>query len=306
MQTILGAGGGAGTEITRELLNYTKEIRVVSRNPKKVNDTDQLIKADLTDPKQLDEAVKGSEIVYVTIGFEYKLSAWKDNWPNFMKSLIDSCKNYNAKIVFIDNMYMYDPNYLGNMTEETPINPKCKKGKVRAGIFYMLMNAVERKEVKALVARSADFYGPGVLGSYLTQTVYNNLLKDKNPQWLGKLDALHSFTYSKDIGKAVALLGNTPDAFNQVWHLPTTEEKLTPRQWIQLMMKVMNKQKKIQVVPTSTMGLLGLFMPILRELKDISYQLDKDYFFSSSKFNSRFNFTPTLPKRGIEAMAKGE
>jgi hypothetical protein len=54
------------------------------------------------------------------------------------------------------------------------------------------------------------------------------------------------------------------------------------------------------------MGLLGLFMPILRELKDISYQLDKDYFFSSSKFNSRFNFTPTLPKRGIEAMAKGE
>lgn len=306
MQTILGAGGGAGTEITRELLNYTKEIRVVSRNPKKVNDTDQLIKADLTDPKQLDEAVKGSEIVYVTIGFEYKLSAWKDNWPNFMKSLIDSCKNYNAKIVFIDNMYMYDPNYLGNMTEETPINPKCKKGKVRADIFYMLMNAVERKEVKALVARSADFYGPGVSGSYLTQTVYNNLLKDKNPQWLGKLDALHSFTYSKDIGKAVALLGNTPDAFNQVWHLPTTEEKLTPRQWIQLMMKVMNKQKKIQVVPTSTMGLLGLFMPILRELKDISYQLDKDYFFSSSKFNSRFNFTPTLPKRGIEAMAKGE
>jgi len=69
MQTLLGAGGGAGTEISRELSNYTKEIRIVNRNPKKVNDTDQLLKADLTDPKQLDDAVKGSEIVYVTIAF---------------------------------------------------------------------------------------------------------------------------------------------------------------------------------------------------------------------------------------------
>ncbi|NWF91250.1 MAG: NAD(P)H-binding protein [Ignavibacteriaceae bacterium] len=73
MQTILGAGGGAGTEITRELSNYTKDIRVVSRNPQKANETDQLMKADLTDPAQLDKAVEGSEIVYVTIAFPYSI-----------------------------------------------------------------------------------------------------------------------------------------------------------------------------------------------------------------------------------------
>jgi uncharacterized protein YbjT (DUF2867 family) len=86
MQTILGAGGGAGTEITKELSNYTKVIRVVSRNPRKVNDTDQLMKADLTDPKQLDEAVKGSEVVYITIAFEYNLKVWRELWPNFIKT----------------------------------------------------------------------------------------------------------------------------------------------------------------------------------------------------------------------------
>ena len=299
MQTILGSGGGAGKEIAKQLINYTKDIRLVSRNPKKVSETDKLMKDDLSNPNALDEAVKDSEVVYVTIGFDYKTSVWKEKWPKFMSQLIQSCKKHNAKIVFVDNMYMYDPSYLSNMTEETPINPISEKGKVRAEIFNMLMSAVERKEVTAIVARAADFYGPGVIGSHLTQTVYNNLLKDKNPQWLGKLDVPHSFTYSKDIGKALALLGNTPDAYNQVWHLPTTAEKLTSRQWIELVMKAMNKQKKIQTLPTSMLGFIGLVVPILRELKELAYQLERNYFFNSSKFNKRFNFTPISPEEGV-------
>ncbi|MEW6194165.1 MAG: NAD-dependent epimerase/dehydratase family protein [Bacteroidota bacterium] len=300
MQTILGAGGGAGTELAKQLINFTKEIRIVNRNPKKVNETDQLISADLSIPALLDDVVKGSDVVYVTIAFEYKTSVWKVKWPKFMINLIESCKKHKAKIVFVDNMYMYDANHLSNMTEETPVNPSCEKGKVRAEVFHTLMNAVERGEVTALVARGADFYGPGVIGSILTQSVYNNLLKDKSPQLLGKLDVIHSFTYSKDIGKALAMLGNAPDAYNQVWHLPTHEGKFTSREWVELFMKEMNKQKKIQVLPVWAMGPLGLFIPILKELKDISYQFDRDYYFNSSKFNRFFNFTPTTPEEGIK------
>jgi nucleoside-diphosphate-sugar epimerase len=300
MQTILGSGGGAGTEITRELSNYTKDIRVVSRNPQKINETDQLIKADLTDPTQLDKAVEGSEIVYVTIAFEYKLKVWQEQWPRFMKNLIESCVRHNAKVVFVDNMYMYDPKYLSDMTEETPVNPVSKKGKVRAEVARMLTDAVEKKNVQAIIARAPDFYGPGVTGSMLYQSVYLNLLENKNPQWLGKLDVIHSFIYSKDIGKSVALLGNTRDAYNQVWHLPTTDQKLTNRHWVELMMNAMNKKKKIQTVSDWTINVLGVFVPILKELKDVGYQFKQDYFFNSSKFNKRFDFTPTTPERGIK------
>ena len=306
MQTILGAGGSAGKEITRELYNYTKEIRVVSRNPKKVNDIDQLFKADLTDSKQLDEAVNGSEIVYATIAFEYKLEVWKEQWPKFMKNLIESCSKHKSKIVFVDNVYMYDSKYLSNMTEETPINPVSEKGKVRANIAKILMDAVEKNKVKAIIARAPDFYGPGVLGSMLYQTVYLKLIKNKNPQWLGKLDVIHSFIYSKDIGKAVAMLGNTQDAYNQVWHLPTTEQKLTNKQWIELMMKAMNKQKKIQTMPDWMINALGIFVPILGELQDVGYQFKNDYFFNSSKFNKTFNFAPTTPEHAMKEITKSQ
>ena len=123
MQTILGAGGTTGIELAKQLINYTKDIRLVSRNPKKINESDQLMSADLSNPLKLDEAVKGSEVVYVCIAFDYKTAVWKESWPNFMKNLIASCSKHKAKIVFVDNMYMYDKNHLGHMTEETPINP---------------------------------------------------------------------------------------------------------------------------------------------------------------------------------------
>lgn len=299
MQTILGAGGGAGAELAKALAAFTSSIKIVNRNPKKVNPSDQLVQADLSNALMLDEAVSGSEIVYVTIGFEYKLSVWKEAWPKFMNNLVESCKKHKAKIVFVDNIYMLDKNSLSNMTEETAIIPACKKGEVRKEVFNILMRAVHRGEVEALIARGADFYGPNVEGSYLTQTVIKNLMKNKNPQWLGNPDKIHSFTYSKDIGKALSLLGNSPDAYNQIWHLPTTEKKLTSRQWIEIIMIEMKYQKKIKALPTKVMGALGLFVPVLKELKDISYQLDNDYFFNSSKFNRKFNFTPTDPEAGI-------
>lgn len=302
MQTILGAGGGAGTEITRELANYTDTIRVVSRNPRKVNANDQLMKADLTDPSQLDEAVNGSEIVYVTIAFDYNIKVWREKWPPFMRQLISSCSSHKSKIVFIDNVYLYDPKFLSDMTEETPVNPISEKGKVRAEVARILMEAVEKNKVEAIIARAPDFYGPGVVGSMLYQTVYLNLLKNKNPQWFGKPESIHNFIYSKDIGKSVALLGNTNEAYNQIWHLPTTTQKLTNGQWIELMMKEMNKQKKIKTMPDWMISVLGFFVPILKELKDVGYQFNQDYFFNSTKFNDRFNFTPTSPEEGIKQM----
>jgi putative NADH-flavin reductase len=63
MQTILGAGGAIGIELAKSLRTYTNDIRLVSRNPKKVNETDSLFAADLTRRDEIFNAVKGSEVV---------------------------------------------------------------------------------------------------------------------------------------------------------------------------------------------------------------------------------------------------
>ena len=110
--------------------SYTKDIRLVSRNPKQVNPTDQLFKADLLNRDQVMEAVKGSEVVYLTVGIQYSAKIWAEQWPVIMRNVVDACIAHKAKLVFFDNVYSYGK-VDGIMTEETPYNPCSKKGTVR-------------------------------------------------------------------------------------------------------------------------------------------------------------------------------
>lgn len=303
MQTILGAGGAIGIDLAKSLPTYTDKIRLVSRNPKKVNPTDELFPADLSDREQLFKAIEGSSVVYVTVGFEYSIKVWEAKWPPFVKNVIDACKQYGAKLVFFDNIYMYDPNRLSNITEETPINPSSKKGKVRARIAKMITDEFGKGQLTALIARAADFYGPGIQNSVLVESVFKNLKKGKPADWFANPDKIHNFTYTPDAGHATAILGNTPDAYNQVWHMPTDHTKLSGRQWTALIAQEINAQAKVRALPVWLMGILGIFIPILKEFKEMAYQYDRDYFFNSSKFEKRFNFTPTTPEAGIKAVA---
>jgi len=302
MQTIIGAGGGIGIPLARELRKYTDQIRLVSRNPKQVDEGDILFPADMNDLSQLDKAIAGSEVVYVVIGFEYKLGVWQKTWPAFMEAVIQSCKKHQAKLVFFDNVYMYAKSAIPHMTEESPLDPPSKKGQVRLKLHQMIMEEVEKGQLTALIARAADFYGPDNKNSALSIMVAANFLKGKKAQAFGDLDKIHTYTYTPDAGKATALLGNTPDAYNQVWHLPTTKEKLSNRQWIQMVAEELEVEAKIQSIPTWMLRLLGVFMPAMKEFPEMMYQFDQDYIFDSSKFEQKFGMVATSPRDGIKSL----
>ncbi len=302
MQTILGSGGAIGIPLAKELKKFTHQIRLVSRNPKKVNETDELYPIDVNDITQINKAIAGSEVVYVVIGFEYKLSVWQKIWPSFMKAVIKACIAHNAKLVFFDNVYMYDQSSIPHMTETSPIHAPSKKGEVRQQLYEMIMNEVEKNNLTALIARSADFYGPDNKSSALNMMVADNFMKGKKAQAFGDINKIHTYTYTPDAAKATALLGNTIDAYNQVWHVPTTKEKLTNLQWIQLIANELKVEAKIQTVPVWMIKILGLFIPIMKEFPEMIYQNEQDYIFDSSKFEKRFGIMATTPKEGIRIL----
>lgn len=305
-QTILGAGGVIGRELAKSLKDYTTKIRLVSRNPKRVNEADELFPADLLNAEDVMKAVEGSEIVYLTAGLKYDKKTWTEQWPVIMRNVIDACKRNYAKLVFFDNVYMYDKNHLNPMTEDTPVNPPSKKGLVRSEIFNMLMNEINAGNIKALITRSADFYGPDTDStSIITITVIKNFERKKKALWIGNPDCLHSFTFTPDAGKATALLGNTDDAYGQVWHLPTAKNPFTGRRLIEMIAREMGVEPKISVISEFSLKMLGIFSSNLRELAEMYYQNDRDYVFESSKFENRFDFNPTSYEDGIKLTLKG-
>jgi nucleoside-diphosphate-sugar epimerase len=302
MQTILGAGGATGIVLAKELRNYTDHIRLVSRKPIRVNIDDELFPADLLNASEVEAAVTGSMVVYLTAGLEYNAKIWKRDWPVLMSNVINACLKAKARLVFLDNVYMYAANEIPFMTERSMVDPPSEKGKVRAAVQNMLVLAVKEQGLQALIARSADFYGPDVKNSPLNISVMDEFRKGKRAFWQVNTSKVHSFTYVPDIGKSLALLGNTPNVYGEVWHLPTSSEKLNGKNFIDMIAAEMNLEPRYYIFSRLMMQLLGLFIPILKELKEMAYQYDQDYFFDSSKFEKRFSYKPVRYAEGIKQM----
>jgi len=300
MQTILGSGGAIGKELAGALRQYSKDIRLVSRNPAKVNPEDTLWPADLLDREELRKAVEASEVVYLTIGFEYRLSVWQRNWPRLMSHLIEACIDYGAKLVFFDNIYMYDPEFLDGMNENTPLRPVSKKGEIRKAIYEMIVEQTEKGKLTALIARSADFYGPSIeKTSVLTELMIKPLSRGKRANILGRPDLPHSYTYTPDAARAMALLGNNADAWQEVWHLPTAAPPLTALEMLQLIADELGTEARYRTVSKGMLKMMGLFVPAMKEVIEMLYQYEKPYFFDSSKIEKKYGLKPTSYKEGI-------
>jgi nucleoside-diphosphate-sugar epimerase len=300
MQTILGANGVIGNELSRLLPQYTDRVRQVSRHPKKVNATDETFAADLLDPKAVSDAVAGSEVAYLVAGLKYDAKVWAEQWPRVMRNTIDACKRHGTKLVFFDNVYAYGM-VDGVMTEDTPYNPCSRKGEVRAKIATTLMDEVKRGELQGMIVRAADFYGPNAALSLTHATVFERLRAGKTPQWVGNAKAVHTFTFTPDAGRSVALLGNNPSAYGQVWHALTSKEAITGEEFVRLACELAGKPFKLQVAPGWMLALMGLFVPVLRENKEMMYQFEQDYRFSSEKLERALNVQPTDYRAGIKA-----
>lgn len=303
MQVILGSGGAIGTDLARELKNYTDKVRLVSRNPKKVNDDDELVKADLLQKEAVDKAVAGTDVAYLTAGLPYRVKVWQAHWPVVMDNVIAACKKHKTKLVFFDNIYLYDKNQLSPMTEETPVNPPGEKGKVRAKIAQQLMDETKAGNMKALIARAADFYGPGINNSLLNETVVKSLKRGKKANWFCSVNYLHNFTYTPDAAKATALLGNSETAYGQVWHLPTAAP-ITMKKWIEGFAKEFETAPKVMVVPKFMVALMGFINPLMKEMSEMLYQYDRNYDFDSSKFETVYKMKPTPPEEGIKRVVE--
>jgi nucleoside-diphosphate-sugar epimerase len=301
MQTILGAGGIIANELAKELHgNFTKDLRLVGRNPKKVNDSDELFTADLLNSQQTANAVKGSEIVYFTAGLPYNSKIWHDQWPIVMQNVIDACELHKAKLVFFDNVYMYGQ-VKGVMTEDTPFGAVSIKGKVRGKIANMLLDEIKNGKITAMICRAPEFYGPRNTLSGTNATVFDNIRKGKTLQVLLNDSVLRTLIYTPDAGRATALLGNTPDAYNQTWHLPCDNNRLNLKEFIDLCSKIYGKELKYTILKPWLLKIIGLFVPFIKEIIELLYQWEQDYIFDSSKFTKRFpEFRVTPLEDGIE------
>jgi len=77
-------------------------------------------------------------------------------------------------------------------------------------------------------------------------------------------------------------------------------QRITGEEWISLFAEAMNKKDEYSVLPGWLVKGLGLFIPIMKEIADMNYQYDRDYYFDSAKFNDYFKFEPTSNAEAVK------
>jgi len=302
--TILGANGNIATIVSSELDKSGIKVRQFSRSPKKVNPSDELVSGNLLDAKAVSDAVKGSNVVFLLAGIQYKAGIWERDWRKIMRNTLDACIAHGAKLVFFDNMYACDPAQISHLTEDTPLKATSRKGKVRKQILEMLWNDVKTGNIPALVARAPDFYGPGASNSFLEEIVIKRMKAGKNAQWLYAADKKHSFIYIPDAGKATAFLALQEDSWNQTWNLPTDPSYYSVKEIVEMINHQQNTKLKLQVMPAWLVKSIGIFMPVMKEIVELRYQLESDYCFDSTKIEKTYGLKPTLMKEGLRVCLK--
>jgi len=297
---ILGSGGAIGTPLAQELLAKGEHVRTVSRSGKGPAGAESR-RADLLSAGETADAVEDGATVYLLVGLPYDSRVWRIQWPQIIRNVVAACESKQARLLFLDNVYMYGA-VDGAMTEETPVRPASEKGAIRAEVAGYLLDEMHGGRIEALIARAADFYGPYATASSIPYTLaLGPLLAGKRQRWLVSERFRHSYSYTLDCAKALYLLAQAEDAFGQVWHLPTAHPPLTGEEFMGMAARSLGVPLHYSLLSKGMLALAGIFDRQILEVHRMIYQNDRDYLFDSTKFERRFGFTPTPYEQGIEA-----
>lgn len=248
-------------------------------------------------------AFAGASQIVLTIGFAYERAVWAEQWPRAMAHVLKAAEEVGARLVFVDNLYMYGPQR-SPLLETMPLTHFGAKPAVRAAITRQWMTAHREGKVRVAALRAPDFYGPNVAQSHLGDLAFGALAQGKPAMLIVDPNQKHDFAYVPDIARGVISLLNAPDEdFGQAWHIPCAPIQ-TPREILALASAQTGKPLKLSAMPMFLLPVIGLFSPMMREMAEMRFQWDRPYEVDSSKFAKRFWNDPTPFSEGVAATLK--
>jgi len=300
--TIFGYGpvGKATTELA---LRRGREVVVAQRKPPPDLAAGAIFQAcDAFDAEATLAAARGAGHIVLSIGLPYYGKVWREAWPRIIANLVSACEATGARMVFIDNLYMYGPQ-TAPLVESMALTDYGTKPATRARITRMWMSAAAAGRIRALALRAPDFYGPGVGNSHLGDVAIGALAKGKRALCIGSPDLPHDFAYVPDIGRAAMTLIDAPDsAYGQAWHVPCAPTE-TRRRLIELAAAALGRKARIASMPIWALGAASLFSPDLREIWEMRFQWDRPYRVDASRFAKAFWGDPTPFEVGVRETA---
>ena len=297
---VLGTGA-IGRAVAQELVEHGERVRMVNRSGKmdEVPAGVEVVACDLYDPERVREVTRGAKAVYQSAQPAYQ--EWTVKFPHLQKSILDGLTGSDAKLVLVENVYMYGDTQGRSMAEDLPYNAHTRKGRVRGEISSAAFAAHKEGRIRVTSARGGNYFGPWGTNSTMGGRVFHPLLRGKPAQLIGRTDLPHTHTYLKDFGAALVILGERDEADGQVWHVPNDQPTMTQCELVRLFAQEAGIEPKISSMGKAMMRIGGLFIPEARESVEMMYEFDKPFVIDSSKFEKTFGLKATPIRDAIKA-----
>jgi nucleoside-diphosphate-sugar epimerase len=285
LQVVFGAGP-VGLAVADELSKRGGRVRLVNRSGKAdAPDGVELVRGDATDSAFTRDVSAGASVVYNALNPPYH--RWPELFPPLQAGVMEGAAAAGAKLVAMENLYMYGPTGGRPMTEDLPFAPNTRKGEVRARMSEELFAAHEGGKVRATAGRASDFFGPRVTDSAAGETVFGRAVAGKGSQVAGDPDMPHTYTYVPDVGRSLVVLGERDEALGRAWHLPSPET-VTTRRFVEMVFEEVGGPAKVQRAPKALLRVLGLFNPAVRETVEMLYAFEEPFVVDHSPFARAF------------------
>jgi nucleoside-diphosphate-sugar epimerase len=292
---VLFGAGQVGYPLAERLLTNRRRVRVAKRTAGHVPAECEVVLGDATDPAFCLDAARGASTIYHCMNPPYDTRIWADKVPRYMDNLIAAAARTGARLVVLDNLYMFGRPAGRSLNEDSPLNPCSRKGEIRARAAKRLFEAHRRGDVLATSGRASDFYGPGGTLTGLGEYFWPRVLAGKTGYSPYPLDAVHTYHYIPDVAAGLAALGCAEsDVYGRPWMLPCGPAGPL-RDLVQRLARTLERPIKVAQVPRWIAKGIGVVMPLMRELDEMLYQWDEPLVVDDRRFRERFHMMPTDP-----------
>jgi len=287
LHVVFGAGQ-VGPRLARRLAEAGRAVRLVRRGPH-AGDLPGIepVRADATDPAAVADAVRGASVVYHCMNpSTYSAAAWARELPRLQENLVAAAGRARARLVVLDNLYAIGRTFGHPMDEDSPSHPCSRKGEIRARLREALLAAARRGDVRVAIGRASDFYGPGGVGTYFADRFWKPALAGRRVAFPANPDTPHTYHFIPDVAAGLAALGED-DGAEGTFMLPCLPAA-TSRAIAARLATALGRPIALSRVPPIAMRLAGLFVPLLREVAEMSYQWEEPFVVDDARFRARY------------------
>lgn len=273
---LFGAAGAIGGSIAAALRKKNQAYRVVGRGRAELqrafgsDPNAEIVTWNPDDPASVRAAARGVDTIFYLIGVPY----WQfELHPQLMRKTLDGAMAEGVRhIALIGTVYPFGRARTERVREDHPREPHTFKGKMRKEQEDLVLAADASGKIRGTILRLPDFHGPGVDKSFLA-SAFQAAIAGGRAQLLGPIDVPHEFVFVPDVGPVAVALAEEQRAYGRAWNF-AGPGAITQRQFVERVFQEAGRKPKFIVASKTTLRIMGLFNPLMREMVEMHYLLE--------------------------------